>query len=100
MGSTERVPTPWVTYPKLYSATCKQGGGATWLQVTSLAGASHTRPVVTDNVVGNAGGATGPAWGFHGYEYGLTLGNLLQDIVGEEKAWVSRPDASRLSPVT
>ena len=87
LGLTEHVPTPWVTYPGLYSAACEQGGGATWLQVTSLAGTSHTRPVVNDN---SLGGATGPAWGYHGYEYGLTLGNLLQDIAAEEAAWESR----------
>jgi hypothetical protein len=85
---TEPVSTPWVTYPGLYSASCQSGGGANWLQVTSLAGSSHTRPVVTDNIVGNLGG-TGPAWGYHGYEYWLTLGNLLQDITGEEMAWQS-----------
>jgi hypothetical protein len=83
------VPTPWVTYPGLYSASCRQGGGATWLQVRSLAGTSHTRPVVTDDVVGQLGG-TGPAWGYHGYEYGLALGNLLHDVAGEEAAWESR----------
>ena len=83
------VPTPWVTYPELYSASCRQGGGATWLQVRSLAGTSHTRPVVTEDVVGQLGG-TGPAWGYHGYEYGLALGNLLHDVAGEEAAWESR----------
>jgi hypothetical protein len=86
---TEPVSTPWVTYPGLYSASCEHGGGATWLQVTSLAGTSRTRPVVNDDTAGNLGG-TGPAWGYHGYEYWLTLGNLLQDIAGEEAAWQSR----------
>ena len=85
---TEPVATPWVTYPGLYSASCEHGGGATWLQVTSLAGTSHTRPVVNDDEVGQLGG-TGPAWGYHGYEYWLTLGNLLHDIAGEEAAWES-----------
>jgi hypothetical protein len=89
-GLTEHASTPWATYPGLYSASCKQGGGATWLQVTSLAGTSHTRPVVNDNVASNTGSATGPAWGYHGYEYDLTLGNLLQDIAGEEAAWAAR----------
>jgi hypothetical protein len=28
--------------------------------------------------------------GHHGYEYWLTLGNLFQDITGEEAAWQSR----------
>jgi hypothetical protein len=86
---TEPVSTPWVTYPGLYSARCAHGGGATWLQVTSLAGTSHTRPVVNDDPEGQLGG-TGPAWGYHGYEYWLTLGNLLQDLAGQEAAWQSR----------
>jgi len=85
---TEPVSTPWVSYPGLYSASCQQGGGATWLQVTSLAGTSHARPVVNDDTEGDLGG-TGPAWGYHGYEYWLTLGNLLQDVAGEETAWQS-----------
>jgi len=87
---TEPVSTPWVTYPGLYTATCEHGGGATWLQVTSLAGTSHTRPVVNEKIVGGYGGGTGPAWGYHGYEYELTLGNLLRDITGQEAAWDSR----------
>jgi Protein of unknown function (DUF3089) len=85
---TAPVSTPWVTYPGLYSASCQHGGGATWLQVTSLAGTSHTRPLVNDDKEGALGG-TGPAWGFHGYEYWLTLGNLLQDVTSQETAWES-----------
>jgi Protein of unknown function (DUF3089) len=76
--------TPWVTYPDLYSAGCKQGGGATWLQITSLAGTGDTRPVVSDDA-GIPG--SGPTWGYHDYEYGLTLGSLLRDVAGEESAW-------------
>jgi hypothetical protein len=89
IGLTEPVSTPWVTYPDLYSASCKHGGGATWLQVTSLAGRSQARPVVNDDKLAQTGD-TGPAWGYHGYEYGLALGNLLQDVAGEEAAWQSR----------
>ncbi len=84
------VTTPWVTYPNLYSARCTQGGGATWLQVTDTSATSHTRPVVTERTVGNYGGGSGAMWGYHSYEYGLTLGNLLHDIAGEEAAWGSR----------
>ena len=86
-GLKEPVSTPWVTYPQLYSATCEQGGGASWLQVTSLAGTSTTRPVVNEDIVDGVGG---PAWDYHGYEDGLTLGNLLHDVAGEEAAWPSR----------
>jgi hypothetical protein len=88
LGLKEPVHTPWVTYPGLYSATCEQGGGATWLQVDSLAGTSHIRPVVTDDVLPGLVD-TGPAWGYHGYEYNLTLGSLLHDVAGEEAAWQS-----------
>jgi Protein of unknown function (DUF3089) len=87
---TEPVSTQWVTYPGLYSASCENGGGASWLQVTSLAGTSHTRPVVNDEPETGQLGGTGPAWGYHGYEYWLTLGNLLQDVTGEEAAWQAR----------
>lgn len=44
---------------------------------------------MNDDQEGNLGG-TGPAWGYHGYEYWLTLGNLLRDIAGQEAAWQSR----------
>ena len=89
IGLKEPVPTRWVTYPGLYSATCEQDGGASWLQLTSLAGTSHTRPVVTGDIVPGAAD-TGPAWGYHGYEYNLALGSLLGDVAGEEAAWQTR----------
>jgi hypothetical protein len=88
-GLKKPAPTPWVTYPGLYSARCEHGGGATWLQVTSLAGKSQTRPLVNPQATVSLGG-TGPAWGYHDFEYGLTVGNLLQNIAGEEAAWESR----------
>jgi hypothetical protein len=68
----------------------EHGAGAAWLQVTSLAGTSRTRPVVNEDIVGSCGGGTGPAWGYHSYEYALTLGNLLRDVAGQEAAWDSR----------
>lgn len=79
-----RVPTPWVTYPGLYSASCKSEGGATWLQITSLAGANDARPVVSE---ASAGAGTGPAWGYHVNEFSLTLGNLLNDVADQETTW-------------
>ena len=45
--------------------------------------------MVNNDQVGALGG-TGPAWGYHAYEYQLALGNLLQDIAGEEAAWELR----------
>jgi Protein of unknown function (DUF3089) len=83
-GIKVSVPTPWVTFPNLYSASCQHGGGATWLQVTNIAGPTDQRPAVNEDVLG---AGTGPAWGYHVYEFGLTLGNLLHDVATEEAAW-------------
>jgi hypothetical protein len=74
------VTTPWVTYPGLYSAVCRTGGGASWLQVTEhdVAG----RPVVTESA--------GPLWGYHGDDVGLALGNLVGDVRAAEQAFDRR----------
>lgn len=74
------VSTPWVTYPGLYSATCESKGGATWLQISSVAGPGDDRPVVSEAPLG-------PAWGYHGYDVPVALGNLVQDVAHEETAW-------------
>jgi Protein of unknown function (DUF3089) len=73
--------TPWVTYPGLYSAACESRGGATWLQVSDVAGPGDKRPIVSQQL--------GPTWGYHADDVGLALGNLIQDIAGEEAAWVA-----------
>jgi hypothetical protein len=64
------ITTPWVTYPALYTATCRSADGATWLQVAT--GAPAGRPVVTQ--------ALGPNWGYHLDDINLALGNLLHDV--------------------
>ncbi len=74
------VTTHWVTYPDLYSATCRSEGGATWLQVDTLASAG--RPVVTESL--------GPAWGYHLDDVNLALGNLVQDVRAAEATYASR----------
>jgi hypothetical protein len=71
------VTTPWVSYPGLYSASCSQGGGATWLQVDTLDVAG--RPVVTQPL--------GPVWGYHLDDVNLALGNLVGDVQALERAY-------------
>lgn len=73
------ITTPWVTYPDLYSATCRAEGRATWLQIDTLAPAS--RPVVTEPL--------GPAWGYHLDDINLALGNLVQDVRAAEVTYAS-----------
>lgn len=75
------VSTPWVTYPGLYSASCEQGGGATWLQVTPTHVAGDPRPLVQV--------APTADWGYHGDDVNLALGNLVKDVSSEEAAYLA-----------
>jgi hypothetical protein len=75
------VPTLWVTYPGLYTASCQRGGGASWLQVTPTRTAGDNRPAVTQDL--------GPTWGFHVADVNLTLGNLVQDVRRQEAAYLA-----------
>ena len=68
---------PWITYPDLYRAQCMTQNGATWLQVTSIAGPGDTRPIVKQTI--------GPAWGLHLFDVNIALGNLVS-LVGRESA--------------
>lgn len=79
-GLSPPVSTPWVTYPGLYSASCESKHGATWLQVTTIAGPSNSRPTVEENL--------GPTWGYHANDVNLVLGTLVRDVAGEEAAFV------------
>jgi hypothetical protein len=73
------VKTPWVTYPGLYTASCRNAGGASWLQVTSRVRAG--RPVVTQS--------EGPTWGYHADDINLALGNLVNDVRAAESTYAA-----------
>jgi len=73
------VTTPWVAFPGLYEAQCKQSGGASWLQVTARPAPGDPRPTVS--AVG------GPIWGYHLADVNLALGNLVADVGTEEGAY-------------
>jgi Protein of unknown function (DUF3089) len=71
--------TPWVSFPRLYTARCRSAGGATWLQVTAERAANDPRPVVVP--VPNA------AWGLHAEDVNLALGNLVALVRSEGRAY-------------
>lgn len=71
------VSTPWVSYPGRYTASCRTGGGASWLQVSH--GAPDARPVV--------GEPLGAAWGYHLDDVNLALGNLTADVRAAERTY-------------
>jgi hypothetical protein len=74
--------TPWITYPDLYRAQCMDEDGASWLQVTSIAGSGDTRPIVQQTV--------GPAWGLHLVDVNIALGNLVSLVHTESVAFARR----------
>jgi hypothetical protein len=73
------LPTPWVEFPSMYRAHCESKGGATWLQVTKITGATDPRPAVTES--------GGPNWGYHSYDVNLALGDLIADVSAAETSW-------------
>jgi hypothetical protein len=74
------APTPWVFVPGLYSATCMNQGGASWLQVNHVAG--DPRPIVPPSL--------GPTWGLHLADMQLPMGNLVKLVKLEEKAYLRK----------
>jgi Protein of unknown function (DUF3089) len=73
------VTTPWTAFPQLYTAQCKQQGGAGWLQVRRLLPTTEdSRPSATNE---------GPMWGFHLDDLNIAMGNLILDVAYEEASY-------------
>lgn len=79
---SKNQPTPWVTYPNLYTAQCENRNGASWLQVDHAARSGDTRPVVTE--------VPGPTWGLHLWDFSLGLGNLVTLVHDEGASYAAR----------
>jgi Protein of unknown function (DUF3089) len=71
--------TPWVSYPELFTAQCKNEGGASWLQITDVRGSGDPRPMLRD--------ALGPTWGLHLYDGNIALGNLVAIVKAQAAAY-------------
>jgi len=86
-----RVDTPWVSAPGLLTARCTSNENATYLEITVHGDPSGPR---TDDIVGDLGAANGQIatdWGLHLIDMNLAMGNLV-DIVGQQaKAWRAKP---------
>ena len=79
-GPAPSAPTPWVRYPRLYSAECQTANGATWLQITDI-GASTDQRVRFQNPI------LGPTWGLHLADVNIALGNLVDLVRGQTRAY-------------
>lgn len=67
----------WIEIYGAYRAQCVNAGGATSLQVTAIDGGPDLRPSPT------------PAWGLHLVDANLALGNLLDLVAIQGRAWRS-----------
>ena len=83
------IDTPWVSVPGLLTATCASNEHATYLEVTVHGNPSGPR---VDDITGDlvANGQALANWGLHLIDVNLAMGNLV-DIVGRQaKAYVAR----------
>ena len=83
------VATPWISVPGLLTARCTSNEHATFLEVTVNGNPSDPR---TDDISGDLGapGRVATDWGLHLIDVNLAMGNLV-DIVGQQaKAWLAR----------
>ena len=80
------IDTPWVSVPGLLTAACRSNENATYLEVTVHGDPSDPR---ADDIVGDlaVNGQVLANWGLHLIDVNLAMGNLV-DIVGRQaKAW-------------
>ena len=77
-GDPPEAETAWAALPGRYTARCRSEGGASWLQVTASPG--DPRPAVSQTL--------GPAWGLHLYDMSLPLGNLVDAVRRQAKAYL------------
>ena len=66
------VPTPWVAPVGQYTATCKHGDGATWLQVVATVPSARSKALLSQSL--------GPVWGYHIVDVTIALGDLVTDV--------------------
>lgn len=83
------VDTPFVAVPGLLTAECKTNEFATYLEITVNGNPSDPR---VDDISGDLGAVGKPLanWGLHLVDVNLTMGNLLDLVEQQSKAYRSR----------
>jgi hypothetical protein len=83
------VETPFVSVPGLLTAQCATNENATYLEVTVHGDPSDPR---ADDIVGDLNGANGQPqanWGLHLIDVNLSMGNLIEIVRQQTKAFSS-----------
>ena len=86
MTPEQPITTPWVSVPGLLSAQCAANEHATYLEVTVHGVPSIPR---VDDITGDlaANGQTLANWGLHLVDVNLAMGNLIDIVSRQSKAW-------------
>jgi len=74
--------TQWVSYPKLYKASCQRAGGAHWLQVSDISTSQDQRVRI--------GEPLGRTWGTHLTEVNDSYGNLLSVVKTQTASYLKK----------
>jgi hypothetical protein len=83
------VDTPWVSVPGLLAAQCASNEHAAFLEITVRGDPADPR---TDDIVGDlaVGGQVLTDWGLHLVDANLGMGNLVEIVSQQARAWVDR----------
>jgi hypothetical protein len=82
-GAPPTAPTPWVTPQDHYNGQCVQSNGANVLMLSPI-GAARTLTPSPD-----------PSWGLHLADGNIALGNLVDDVRAEAKAYLKKNAKSK-----
>ena len=83
------APTPFATFPGLYRGRCLSQDGANWLQVDDVGAPGDARTRVAP--------LAGPAWGLHTADVSLALGNLVDVVRRQAKAYERMTSSTKAS---
>ena len=84
---TPTASTPWVQTQGAYTAQCKNENGASWLQVSPAPGVSPEEQSDLQAHNEFPEELVGPEWGLHLYDVNIALGNLVNTVAIQAKAY-------------
>ena len=89
VASGAAIDTPWVSVPGLLTAECKTNATASYLEITVHGNPADPR---TDDIVGDlgAGQQVLSNWGLHLVDVNLAMGNLLDIVAQQGKAFAAK----------
>jgi DUF3089 family protein len=92
------IDTPWVSVPGLLTAQCVSNEKGSYLEVTVHGNPDDPR---TDDIVGDVmtNGQPNASWGLHLVDVNLAIGNLVDIVGAQAKAFASKKGTRRLDGV-